>query len=242
MLAHEHHKTMRSRPLGQCFESKSRCDLRVRRGTCRSEGKQEREKHRRCPQGARDRSEDRCKEGAGRGHSDLEQRDRSLRETRPISEGQAPQFEQELSFDWFTAQKDQNEDTPAIDASVSPWSNEWRFNKFRRLEDQEAKADAGQSVADAGTSDARETMVLLRRVVVTDSPRRHVMALSFRGGTRIVRIARLDPKGKKCKDLTTAIAIGWKGRKSISSRMMLRLDGVQLADYIEGERVPSRRK
>ena len=43
MLAHEHHKTMRSRALGQCFESKSRCDLRVRRGTvARKENKSER--------------------------------------------------------------------------------------------------------------------------------------------------------------------------------------------------------
>ena len=63
------------------------------------------------------------------------------------------QSEQELSSAWFTGQKDQNEDTSAIDASVSPWSNEWRFNECRSLEDQEAVASAGQSAADAGTSD-----------------------------------------------------------------------------------------
>ena len=42
----------------------------------------------------------------------------------------------------------------------------------------------------------------------------------------------------KCKDSTTATAVGWKGRKSISIRMILRLDGVQLADlHIESHDV-----
>ena len=59
-----------------------------------------------------------------------------------------------------------------------------------------------------------------------------MMALSAREGTCFVRIARLETKGNQSKDSTTAIAIGWKGRKSIPSRMMLRLDDVQLADYI----------
>ena len=52
--------------------------------------------------------------------------------------------QQETSFDWFTAQKDQNEETSPIDPSVSPWSKEWSFNKSRSLEDQEPVADAGQ--------------------------------------------------------------------------------------------------
>ena len=63
------------------------------------------------------------------------------------------QSEQELSSAWLTDQKDQNEDTSAIDALISPWLNAWRFNECRSLEDQEAVASAGQSAADAGTSD-----------------------------------------------------------------------------------------
>ena len=57
------------------------------------------------------------------------------------------------------------------------------------------------------SSAVRETMSPLRREVVTDSPRRHVMELSVTGGTSIVRIARLGVKGKICKDLATEIAI-----------------------------------
>ena len=62
------------------------------------------------------------------------------------------QSEQELSFDWFTALKDQNDDMAAIDRSVSPWSNERSCNKYRSLVDQEVVPDAGRSAADAGTS------------------------------------------------------------------------------------------
>ena len=47
-----------------------------------------------------------------------------LHVTRDPSGKGKHQSEQELSFDWFTAQKNQNEGTSAIDASVSPRSNE----------------------------------------------------------------------------------------------------------------------
>ena len=52
------------------------------------------------------------------------------------------------------------------------------------------------------------------------------MALSVGGRTSIVRIARLETKGKKCKDSTTTIALGGREEKSFSSRMMIRLDEV----------------
>ena len=79
------------------------------------------------------------------------------------------QSEQELSSAWFTGQKDEKEDTSAIDASVSPWSNEWRFNECRSLEDQEAVASAGQSAADAGTSDVLRLSDRFRNKVICAS-------------------------------------------------------------------------
>ena len=110
MFEHENHKTMRSHAqlvsaskaravaifvdlmvlsLGRKSRARETSEVPKMIGICLAA-----ERMKRCVQFTeREReieAEIECKEGTGRGRSDLEQRGRSPRESRPVSEGQAP--------------------------------------------------------------------------------------------------------------------------------------------------------